>query len=64
MDLINVFKEISEEKYEWFANGFAEVFHGRKSGSCVGWTRGCDGIPSESHTSSGLRFGGRGASCT
>ena len=32
MDLINVFKEIFEEKHGLFANDFAEVFRGQNLG--------------------------------
>ena len=53
-------KTFLREKHKWFANDFAEVFRDRRPRSCVGWTRGCDGVPGVSHTSPGLRFGGVG----
>ena len=42
----------------------SRFFRGRKLVSCVGWIRGCDGVLGVSHTSPGLRFGGRGAGRT
>ena len=60
MILINVFKEIFKEKHEWFANDFAEVFHGQKPRSWVGWSQECDGILGVSHTSPVFRFWGSG----